>query len=586
MLSAEASAFPGHWEHEFAPHTELPMDALSSASKWEQITLIWCSQSGKTEVLLNFAGYIMSHDPGPMLIIQPNLKPMGEAFSKDRIAPMIRDTPILSVLFGSAKARDSGSTILHKTFPGGHATIGGSNSPAGLASRPIRYLLCDEVDRWEVTQEGHALPLAMKRTQTFPNKKILKVSSPTFAGVGISAEYDLSARQMEWHLICPDCGGHQMPTLKDFKWPGGTKLITYTCRHCGVLHPASRQIAMKKAGVWITTKDLPGNTIGFWINQWGSTLATWEKTADEFLAAGKNAEKLQVVVNTAFAEPWEQVGEQVDADALTLRREPYSGVPDGPVVLTMGVDIQKDRIEFEVVGWTRDLESWSIDYQILPGLTDQDDVWRDLLGAIKSRYKTQPGIDVAISGVCIDEGYQTQEVRDFVAQCGMAWVFASKGSDGEKRPITESDRDRAMRLRKRIKGAVRPELIGTHQAKLKITGFLSIETVGAGYCHFSTDRDEEYFAQMAAEKIMTRYRKGFPVREWVKVRPRNEVFDCRVMSYAALQLIIPTTKTSDIDLFWKRHVNRVKTGMIKNREKRRMPVVDDPFSRGSGGGFD
>lgn len=576
VLSAEASAFPGRWDSEAAPHTIAPMDALSSSSPWEEVTLKWSSQSGKTEVLLNFAGYIMSHDPGPMLMIQPNLKPMGEAFSKDRIAPMIRDTPILSALFGNIKARDSGSTILHKTFPGGHATIGGSNSPAGLASRPIRYLLCDEIDRWEVTQEGHALPLARKRTQTFPNKKILKVSSPTFTGVGISVEYESADCQMEWHLICSDCGGHQMPLLKDFRWPGGIEFIIYICRHCGVEHPARRQRELKKHGVWVAVKNEPGNKIGYWINQWGSQLASWEGTAEEFLSAGKDAEKLQVVVNTAFAEPWEQVGDQADADALILRRESYIGMPEGAIVLTMGVDIQKDRIEFEVVGWARNYESWSVDYQILPGATDQPEVWSDLFDAIKARYTTHKGIECAIVGVCVDEGYQTQEVRDFVARSSLAWVFASKGADGEKRPIIQSNRDRALRLRKRQRGAVRPELIGTHQAKLKITTLLSVEAIGPGYCHFPMERDEEYFAQMASEKIITRYKKGFPIREWIKIRPRNEVFDCRVMAYAALQLVIPTTDARDVERFWTIHVRKVETGVKKKPAKRKKTPQSDP----------
>jgi len=164
-LSQESSAEHGKWYNSTTPHLVEPMDCLSSSDPCQEVVLKFCSQSGKTEIINNFVGYVMRQDPGPMLVIQPNMKPMGEAWSKDRLAPMIRDTPELKKIVSDSKGRDSNNTIMHKNFPGGHITIGGANSPAGLASRPIRYLALDEVNRFEVTKEGDSGKIAKKRTQ-------------------------------------------------------------------------------------------------------------------------------------------------------------------------------------------------------------------------------------------------------------------------------------------------------------------------------------------------------------------------------------------------------------------------------------
>ncbi|WP_366057924.1 phage terminase large subunit family protein, partial [Oceanicoccus sp.] len=166
------------------------MDALSPHDPCRKVVAKFSAQSGKTEILNNFAGYIMAQNPGPTLVVQPNQRPMGEAFSKDRLAPMIRDTPAISAKVIEAKGKDKKNTIFHRTFPGGHLTIAGASSPAQLASRPIQFLLCDEIDRWVPTKEGDALNLAIKRTLTFWNRKILMVSTPTLDGRGIDAQYE------------------------------------------------------------------------------------------------------------------------------------------------------------------------------------------------------------------------------------------------------------------------------------------------------------------------------------------------------------------------------------------------------------
>lgn len=258
-LSAEASAEPGRWRNSRAPHLVKIMECLSPLDPCEAVVGMLSSQIGKTECVLNFVGYIIDEDPGPILAIQPNVTPMGEAFSKDRIVPMLRDSPSLREKCGDPKARDSGQTITHKQFPGGHLTIAGANSPAGLASRPIRYFLGDEIDRWEVTKEGSALSLARKRLLTYRavgRSKELLVSSPTLAGFGIHAEYAACNEQWELHLRCPDCGATQRPQLRHFLWPSGEPgAVSYVCAACGVAHPASQEARIKARAEWVRVKE-------------------------------------------------------------------------------------------------------------------------------------------------------------------------------------------------------------------------------------------------------------------------------------------------------------------------------------------
>ena len=179
-LSPEASAEPGRWNTDRAPYQREIMDAINDA-RCEEVIIMSSAQVGKTELILNIIGYYIDYDPSPILVLQPT-RDMAETFSKDRLAPMLRDTPALKGKVKDARSRDSGNTILHKTFPGGHITMVGANSAAGLASRPIKIVLMDEVDRYPASAgtEGDPIKLAEKRTTTFWNRKnCLLYTSPS-----------------------------------------------------------------------------------------------------------------------------------------------------------------------------------------------------------------------------------------------------------------------------------------------------------------------------------------------------------------------------------------------------------------------
>jgi phage terminase large subunit GpA-like protein len=337
MLSPEAAAQPGRWKTAKEPMAKGPMDAASDPMV-EKFTVMCAAQIMKTELLLNVAGYYIHGDPAPILMVQPTVE-MAEAFSKDRVAPMIRDTPVLKAVF-SGKAKDSSDTILQKAFPGGRLTMTGANAPASLASRPIRVVLCDEVDRFPASagQEGDPVGLAEKRTTTFWNRKIGLVSTPTIKGVSrIEASY-LEGDQRKFLVPCPHCGVRQELVWAGVKWENGDPdTAHYVCQAadedtgeitCGEAWTESDRLdAISKAGQmenggWVATKPFKGHA-SFHASQLASKRVPLHRVVKEFLDAKPFPERLKQWVNTVLAETWEEGGEKVDPDSLYARREDY-----------------------------------------------------------------------------------------------------------------------------------------------------------------------------------------------------------------------------------------------------------------------
>jgi phage terminase large subunit GpA-like protein len=506
------------------------MDAVNDPSI-ETIVVMSGAQIGKTEMLLNVLGYYIAHDPSPILILQPTLS-MAQAFSKDRMAPMLRDTPALKGKVRDPRSRDSGNTTLHKSFPGGHVTLAGSNSPASLASRPIRVVLADEIDRYphSAGTEGDPVALAKKRSATFFNRKVILTSTPTVKGASrIETAFEQSD-QRQFYVPCADCGETQVLRWSNVHWPEDQpEKAVYVCEHCGSVWDDTTRLRAIHRGEWIATAPA-SSTAGFFINGLYSPWTPLADAAQEFLQAKKLPEQLRVFVNTFLGETWEDAGEQVDGLGLFERREDYEGVPEGVVVITAGVDVQDDRIEVELVGWGRDEESWSLGFYVLQGDPSGPHVWADLDSVLKQTFLHPSGVELPVRSVAIDSGHHTQAVYNFVKPREGRRVMAIKGVGGEGKALIG-------RPTKNNIAKVRLFPVGTNTVKELLYGRLKIDQPGPGYCHFPTSYDEEYFRQLTAEKKVTRYVKGFPRSEWVKTRARNEALDVRcyaVAAYAAL----------------------------------------------------
>jgi len=570
-LSPESSAEPGPYRHARAPYLVAPMDCLSPYHEADRVVCCFSSQTGKTTIILVFIGYSADCDPGPILAIQPNVTPMGEAFSKDRIAPMLRDSPTLAAKFGDLKARASASTILHKTFPGGHLTIAGANSPAGLASRPIRYLVCDELDRWEATKEGDPLLLARKRLQTFRARRAAKelvVSSPTYDDVGISAEYAKCTQRHEWHLTCLHCGAHQFPALKHFQTTNNDpRSVRYVCEYCGAEHSLADADKVKATGHWHCTHDAGPAIVGFWMNQWASSFARWDDTLAEWMEAQGDPGQMQAVTNTAFALGWEGEGEKIEPHALSGRAEDWGDrLPAAVVAITIGADVQGDRIEVEVIAWGPGLESWSIGYEVLPGEPTSGDVWDDLLDLHRQEWDTEDGRSLKPAMMCVDSGAYTQHVYDFVKRAQSRTIVPIKGASGMERDQIAGDRRQRMkRTAHRARWGKPAEILGVDAIKRTIYHHLSAAPGQVGYSHFPTGRSDEYYLQLTGERLVVVSHRGKrSERRWVPIHPAVEALDCRVYAYAALLL-------ADIDL-----TARPKTKAVKTEAKQPPQTANRP----------
>ncbi|MCH7948394.1 MAG: phage terminase large subunit family protein, partial [candidate division Zixibacteria bacterium] len=380
-LSPESSAEPGRWRTSRAPYLKGIMDALSD-STIERVVLMKSAQTGGTECSLNAIGYYIDQDPSPILVVQPTVE-MGLALSKDRLAPMLRDTPVLKDRVTDVKSRDSGNTLLHKTFPGGHITITGANSPAGLAMRPVRVTIFDEVDRFPSSAgtEGDPVTLGRKRSKTFWNRKSFEISTPTVTGISrIEASYEMSD-QRHFHVPCPECGTFQKLVWAQVKWDKDEnkkalpETTRYECEHCAHRITDKDKHDMLINGEWVA--DNPDSAIaGFHINELYSPWSTFQEVVEAFLEAKPRPDTLRAWVNTSLGETWEESGDDIDHLSLfeSLREVYEHNIPHGVVVLTAGVDIQKDRIEVELCGWGIGFESWAVEYQILYGDTTKAQV--------------------------------------------------------------------------------------------------------------------------------------------------------------------------------------------------------------------
>lgn len=554
MLSPEASAEPGRWRTSKAPYQREIMDAIGD-HKSHKIIIMSAAQIGKTDAfILNTLGYYMDYSPAPIMVMQPTLD-MGQTFSKDRLAPMLRDTPRLTDKVDT-KSRYAGNTILKKNFPGGHVTIVGANSASSLASRPIKVLLADEVDRYPASAgtEGDPLSLAQKRQTTFWDKKTVMVSTPVIKDQSrIEKEFNHSTRE-EWNVPCPECG-HYQPLVWEgvvFDKDNPQGEVRYRCERCGVLS-AERQWKDQSINGKFVPENPDAEARGFHLNTLASTFCGWNEIVQKFIIAKEqldqgNPEGMKVWVNTELGEPWEEQGEHVDETELFNRREIYDAeVPEDVLVLTAGVDVQDDRFEVEVVGWGVGKESWGIRYQKIFGDMLKDQVWEDLDNFLLSTFHKKDGTALRIIAACIDSGgHHTDQVYRFTKKRYERRVFAIKGKGGAEVPYI-----RNPTTSNRVKTPL--FIIGVDAGKSMLYQRLKVESKGPNYCHFPANEEagytETYFKGLTSEKMVVRFRKGRSVVVWeVKdsAHKRNEPLDLRNYATAALEITNPVLQKAEV----------------------------------------
>lgn len=539
-LSQESSASPGRFSFDKTPYFREPLEMVNAPGV-ESIALMTSAQVGKSTCIENIIGYFVHLDPCPILHISPTIDSM-KMFSKERLAPMIRDTPVLKSRIKDAKSRDSNNTIASKSFPGGHIAMVGSNAPAGLASRPIRVLVADEIDRFERSAgtEGDPLKLGIKRTTTYHNRLVVVASTPgdkynAKEGTGSRIEREFEeGDQRHYHVKCPHCDHEQTLRWSQVKWDNGDPdTAVYVCEEHGCVWSDKDRYDAIKGGRWIASKPFNGK-LSYHLSQLYSMFTFLSDGVRDWLESQSDPNLLKTWVNTFLGESWEEKGERLEWSSLRDQREDFDlsdeKFPDDVTLLTCAVDVQDDRLEYEICGWGDDYQSWSMKYAQIYGDLSTDDPWDELRGVLKTTYIHPTLGELPIRSTTIDSGgHYTQKVYDFCESTRKA--VAIKGVSGQGRAFVG-------RPMKNTIGNARVFPLGVDVIKDTVVDRLKVtDSTKPGYCRFTLSHNDDYFRGITAEQKNKKIRKGFTNIEWIKIRNRNEPFDLRVYNTAALEML-------------------------------------------------
>lgn len=546
---------PGRWDHSRVPYMVEPMEAVSH---YEEVVFVSSAQISKTEsLILNTIGYHVHYDPSPVLCVLPDWDTCDE-LSRDRFDPMVRDTPVMRGLISSIRASAGdgiqGSTKHVKRFPGGRLNFVTSNSPAALASKPIKVIVIDELDRCQQNSEGDVYTLARKRTETFQrNRKIIRTSTPTLKDCSpIMAAFDCTD-QRKYFVKCHHCDTEQEIVWGQVKWGtietniGPMRDVWYECPHCNQRWTErDRKQAVLKGRWKPTATPKPGyeRMAGFWIWAGYSLFTSMQAIVNEFYLAKEDKFKLQVFVNTVLGETWEDPdAEKLESSELQKRCESYPRgvVPQDCLVLTAGVDVQLDKLVIVIRGWTATLESYCVDWIELFGDTAQDYVWDELRQAIAQIFKNKSKQGLRIRRCAIDSSAFTNRVYEKILwlkkQTGVDCV-AVKGNSSPDKPIVNRPSQVSLTINgKTRKRGMRLWSVGVSSAKTLLYQRLQIEP-GLPYSYHWPQLPESYFLELTSEKKVTRFSKGRSVLAWeLMANRRNEVLDCEVYAmFAAMSL--------------------------------------------------
>lgn len=562
------------------------MDAFTE-SNIKKIIVKSSSQVGKTEVLLNIVGRFAQLDPCSIMIVQPTLE-MAQDLSKSRLSKMIADTKSLTPLFyEKLKTRDANQTILSKFFTGGRVVLTGANSPAGLASRPIRILLCDEVDRFpaDCGGEGDPIGLAEKRTSNYWNAKVALFSTPTTKDASrIEAEYNLGTREV-WTYQCPNC--QEWHTLDyqqmqvDFQKlhdeAGNTsvvvKSVVWQCPDCG-FEFTEREMKNAPQRYEAQNPDALSNGVrSFSLNAFSSPWLSWSDIMREWLEAKGNPSREAVVMNTRFGESYEFTGNHEDENEFLKRRVEYEAeLPDGVLLLTAAVDVQADRLEFEIAGWSAGFTRYGIQRGIIRGKPNFPVTWAALDKILDRVFFFADGTGMTVARTFIDSGFSTANVYEYCRRNFSKGRFPIKGKGGAGISL--------IHKYTRVENAgVMLVILGVDDGKSEVMNRLSIVD-GDGRMIFPEDDEflgqrgynEKFFKQLLAERRVVRKSGGVISVVWENVkRARNESLDLCVYNMAAALSCAGNNPES----FWRsRHALLIGEPVTKPKRKRSTKFIE------------
>lgn len=565
QLPAKAAAEPGQWRTSRNPLLREPMDALSDHHPCSEVSAMFCSQFGKSEILNNWIGYSIDHAPAPMLLVEPTVD-TAEKYSKQRIEPMIDLAPVLREKVPSARKRDSGNSTLLKEFPGGLLIIVGSNSSSGLASMPIKLLAMDEVDRFPpaLGDEGSTLKQAEQRLVTFARSKQFNCSTPVRmplddedAGGSIIWRKYQGGSRARYHVPCPHCGHHQPLLFEHLRWEKGTDekgrkkhlpdTAVYMCQgpDCGLAieehhKPAMlADTAMGGTARWVHERPWIPDHLSYQANALYTPIGlgrSWAQIAAEWIECHRDRSKLVTFWNLILGMPFDDHADRMSEADLEKNAETYDlrQVPRGYYLLSAGVDTQIDHLDFLVRAWGPNERSIVIDRVKIWENPETDAAWAALTKLRHQTFTNCCGIPLRIGSTLVDTGgASTQRVYRYCRENRHDNLIAGKGSSLRRQPVLgkPSKKDVKNSKGELHKHGVSLWMIGTDTAKQalfqRLADWAEVETPEHRMVRLSKKLGADFFRELTAE--IYDERSGL----FKKLRVRNEALDLMVYSHAA-----------------------------------------------------
>lgn len=569
-MGKNVTAKPGRYSVSTAPYQREPQESFTDPEV-QTTVLYWGKRLGKTEMINNLHGWVIECTPRNILVVYPTLD-SSKKWSKQFFMQMVRSTKALMDRIGKNKSRDSSNTILAKEYPGGTISAIGANSPSGFRQIQAPVVTCDEIDAMENGPEGDPVELAFGRAENYQDNIQVVSSTATKiippkdgdekAGTGSRIhDFWLTSDQRKWFVPCPHCGkAFVLDDEPDFanrklnllKWPvveiskgiweHKIEEAYIECPKCKAHWDDSHRLAAIIAGEWKPTARFKG-VRGYWLTGFNTVFppkkgfkSKLHQMASEFLNACEKGEAVQIVwLNTFLCKPHTQATERIESSPLLARVEKYKPqeLPNEIVVLAASVDVQGDRLEYEVVGMGDGEETWGVEFEKIIGDPEKETVWKDLKSRLEKKFKRLDGTELPITCTAIDLGHKPKKVRGFIKSCGLPRAYGVYGASHAKRQIN----------------LVTPKLnkfyrswsysVNTTQAKDTIFARLKMKDPGPNYMHWHEGYDKDYFDGLTAEEKRVIYYHGFPETFYEKIRARNEPLDLRVYFLAAMDILKP-----------------------------------------------
>ena len=565
-LSVESSAEGGRWRT--LPYQKGIMDAVTDP-EIEQISVMKSARVGYSKILNHIIAFHIHNDPCPIMIVQPTIED-ATGYSKEEIAPMLRDTKCLQGLVSDAKAKDGQNTLLQKLFPGGNLTLVGANSPRGFRRVSRRIVLFDETDGYPASAgtEGDQIKLGIKRTEFFANRKIVAGSTPTVKDFSRIEKLFNQTDQRRYYVTCPKCNHMQYLKWANFEcFENDPNTTIYKCEKCNHHIPHTKKRWMVERGEWRATAPYNGKHVGFhiWAAYSYSPNASWSNLMEEYIACKNDQEQLKTFINVTLGEVYEdEYHTKASADGLLKRAadEKYKeGIPPKEVlILTLGIDVQDDRLSMSVIGFGRNEEMFLIDRKVIYGSPARADLWAQLDEVLQGKYTNEDGKELKIDSAAIDTGgHFTQETYQYVREREQLGLIGIKGMGQKGKPPLGKISKVDINFRgKVLKRGLSLYPVGVDMIKTTLHNKLKDAEVGHGYIHFYPTTKPAYFEELTAERQILKHKNGYQERVWVKKKNQaNEALDEMVYAYASFQRLLQKYDRKSIyDQFAKRFDNK------------------------------